>query len=1044
MSDFLFRGSIHDLDPDLYDLTELEAERQYRKLILIPSESAAPQAVREALATTFQNVYAEGYPPEGSRLMGETEILDYEVRLAEYRRYSDPRYSKGVEYADAVEALARRRCAEAFASNGVSPDQIFVNVQPLSGAPANNAVYHALVEVGDTVMGMDLLHGGHLSHGSPVNRSGKLYNIVHYTVDPETERIDFDQIEALALEHQPKMIIAGFSSYPWSVDWNRFREIADKVGAYLLADIAHVAGLVTAGVYPSPVGIADVISFTTHKSLCGPRGAAILTTSRALARKIDRGVFPGEQGGPHVNTMVGQALAFKLAATDQFKSLQQQIVKNCVTFTETLKEAGFRIPFGGTDTHLMNLDCRSIKGEDGATLSGDMAARILDIAGIVVNRNTIPGDLSAANPSGIRMGTSWITQRGFAGKETIELAGIISDILKACRPYCLAGGKGQVSRAKIDSGTLNDAKIRVRELATGAGIDFVPASYAYPHFYYRDDPLPEAPYVAVELGGAEVGELMRWVTSAGDEDLEGSSPVSAELSLPDGKKADVVILPGEGDGAWTLFLEKGHANQAITWLRDLSDGYAIFDPGDLHRKPPGPVLVRPGEGVNQMPAAGKAQGGSRKPWYLHLPAGKGKALPGFEWAEEDPEVQHTALHETHIEMGAKMVPFAGWDMPVWYSSVVEEHLATRHAAGLFDVSHMGVYQVEGRGARAFLDSVVTNDVSALAVGQSHYTQFLAPDGDVIDDTMVYRRGEEAYLVVVNAANDAKDWAWLNAVNEGSVKVDVERPWAAAFGRDCRLRNLRSPEEGEDMRVDLALQGPMSREILLALGCDDDAADRLRALPWAGVMEGGFGGFDLVVSRTGYTGERVAYELFVHPDQSVALWKALMEAGEGYGLKPVGLGARDSLRTEAGLPLYGHEMAGEMNLGVGDAGFGSYVKTYKPWFIGRKAYLQREADRRSEVTRFRFDDRGVRMAHYGDPVVDRRGRVIGIVTSCAVDSEGYLLGQAHIERKYLEPGTPITVFQSAAGQSSKAPADLEVGDRVVVPTAATVLRRFPRP
>ena len=338
MTDFLFRGSLADLDPDVYELTKLEEERQYRKLILIPSESAAPIAVREPLSSAFQNVYAEGYPTEATRWMNEGEILNYDVQLANYRRYSDPRYYKGVEYADTIEALARRRCAEVFASNAIEPGDIYVNVQPLSGAPANNAVYHALVKPGDTIMGMNLLHGGHLSHGSSVNRSGKFYNAIHYRVDPDTERIDYDQINKLAHEHKPKMIIAGYSSYPWRVDWSRFRDIADSVGAYLLADIAHVAGLVAAGVYPSPIGYADVITFTTHKSLCGPRGACILTTTPSLAKKVDRAVFPGEQGGPHVNVFAAMALAFMLAQSEQFRALQTQIISNCVKFTERLSD----------------------------------------------------------------------------------------------------------------------------------------------------------------------------------------------------------------------------------------------------------------------------------------------------------------------------------------------------------------------------------------------------------------------------------------------------------------------------------------------------------------------------------------------------------------------------------------------------------------------------------------------------------------------------------------------------------------------------------
>ena len=327
MSDFLFRGNLAKLDRDVYELTQLEAERQYRKLILIPSESTAPLAVREALSSAFQNIYAEGYPDEESRWMTEEEILDYPARLAHYRRNGDPRYYKGVEYADAVEALARKRAAEVFAANGYSANQIYVNVQALSGAPANNAVYQALLNIGDTVMGLNLLHGGHLSHGSSVNRSGKYYKAVHYTVD-ENEKLDYKKIRELALQAKPKMIIAGYSSYSWIPDWKEFRAIADEVGAYFLADISHIGGLVAAGVVPSPVGIAHVVMSTTHKSLDGPRGAVLLTTDAVIAKKIDKAVFPGEQGGPHVNVFAGLALTFKLAQTKQFKKLQAQTIKN--------------------------------------------------------------------------------------------------------------------------------------------------------------------------------------------------------------------------------------------------------------------------------------------------------------------------------------------------------------------------------------------------------------------------------------------------------------------------------------------------------------------------------------------------------------------------------------------------------------------------------------------------------------------------------------------------------------------------------------------
>lgn len=1047
MEDFLFRGSVRELDAQLDELLELEAERQYRKLILIPSESQAPLAVRQILASAFQNIYAEGYPDEETRGMDETELLDYAARLAHYRRYSDPRYYKGVEYADIAEALARRRCAETFAANGIRAEDLYVNVQPLSGAPANNAVYHALVEPGQTIMGMNLLHGGHLTHGSPVNRSGKLYNAVHYNVDPQTERIDYQAVADLARQHRPKFIIAGYSSYPWAVDWGQFRAIADEVGALLFADIAHVAGLVAAGVYPSPVGYADVITFTTHKSLCGPRGACILTTRADLARKIDRAVFPGEQGGPHVNVFAAMALTFKLAQTERFKALQTQIVKNCAVLTQRLQERGFRIPYGGTDTHLTNLDCKSVRSSDGDTLSGDIAARLLDLAGIVTNRNTIPGDVSAANPSGIRLGTPWVTQRGLRETEMIAIADIIADVLYAAIPYSLQGRRGDLPRAKVDFTVLEEARLRVRALAEKAGIDFQPASHGYPHFYYLDEyDESKDESVAFEIGGTQVSQFLAYALTSAVDSLTPGTSQATRLITPLGKvEGTLTCLDPQ---TYRLILPGGKpAGMGAAWLRALSDGYVLFDHDPL-KKLPGPVWVRQVSGeVGQAAQEESGEPVDRyKPYFIGMAQSAmqpGEALPEFHWQESEGALRRTPIYETHRALGAKMIPFAGWEMPVWYTSVIEEHLAVRQAAGLFDVAHMGVYQAEGPQAAAFLDSVVGNDVGGLPVGGSLYTHFLDPKADVIDDLLIYRRDIEKFLVVVNASNDDKDWAWLNAVKAGSVRVDGERPWVRAFGRGVRLRNLRDPREGEDMRVDIALQGPRSREILLALGADENTRRRISALKRTELCEAVLGGFDLVVSRTGYTGEKMAFELFVHPSRADALFKKLLEVGEPVGLKPCGLGARDSLRTEAGLPLYGHEMGGEKNLGVGEAGFAAYVKPYKPWFIGRGAFLARERSRRGEVVRFRFNEKGVRLAHNGDPVLDKRGRVVGWVTSCAIDSDGFLTGQAYVDFKTGEEGTQIFVYQGAPDVPGKAPADLVPGDRTTLPGQATVISRFPK-
>jgi glycine hydroxymethyltransferase len=340
---------------------------------------------------------------------------------------------------------------------------------------------------------------------------------------------------------------------------------------------------------------------------------------------------------------------------------------------------------------------------------------------------------------------------------------------------------------------------------------------------------------------------------------------------------------------------------------------------------------------------------------------------------------------------------------------------------------MGVYEVRGPDAASFLDSICANDCGGLRAGESLYSQFLTPDAEVIDDTLVYRRGWDKYLVVVNASNDDKDRAWFEAVRDGKVRIDNGRPWARTYGYEAEIRNLRDPHSGHAMRVDIALQGPKSRDILLAMRVGDETRARILKLKRTELCDAVVGGFDLIVSRTGYTGEKMAFELFVHPERAVDLWNALLKAGEPFGLKPIGLGARDSLRTEAGLPLYGHEMGldsgkyGEDDLGVAESGFAAYVKPSKPWFIGREAYLAREKGRRGVVVRFRFDDQRVRMAHNGDPVINSAGERIGWVTSCAVDRGRFLTGQAYLENGFAGEGMPVGIHQGGVMERPASPA-----------------------
>jgi glycine hydroxymethyltransferase len=578
----------------------------------------------------------------------------------------------------------------------------------------------------------------------------------------------------------------------------------------------------------------------------------------------------------------------------------------------------------------------------------------------------------------------------------------------------------------------------VRKLAEIAGIDFKASHHGYPHFYYIDDKAKKGEWSVLELSGERVRLFLSEALTSDIETLKVGESQPTRLYTPDG--AIDGTLKCIGIYKFRLTIPAKKQGVVAAWLRDLSDGYVAFDQ-DVLKKLPGLTVVEVSNAEPIPPMKGEVT--AAKPYFIGMQTGKGKALPKFKWEEKEGALKRTPIFETHKKLGAKIITYAGWEMPVWYTSVMEEHQAVRQTAGLFDVAHMGVLQVEGHDAAAFLDSLVANDVSYLSIGESCYTHFLDPDANVIDDLIIYRRGKEKMLMVVNAANFDKDWAWLNAVKEERVLVDNHRPWASVFGHHATLKNLKDPKEGSDMRVDIALQGPRTRQILLSLGCDEDTRCCVRYLKRTRICEVTLGGFDLIISRTGYTGEKFSYEIFVHPNRAEELFNAILEAGKDLGIKPCGLGARDSLRTEAGLPLYGHEMGGELNLGVAEAGFGQFVKTYKPWFIGREVFIEKEKERKGELVRFRFDEKGVRMAHLGDPVVDWRGRVIGHVTSCAVDMDGYLTGQAYVDAKLAEKGTIIYIYQGAPKDTSKVLGTLKVGDRVILPSPAHILRRFPK-
>ncbi|EJR6249037.1 serine hydroxymethyltransferase [Escherichia coli] len=384
--------NIADYDAELWQAMEQEKVRQEEHIELIASENYTSPRVMQAQGSQLTNKYAEGYPGK--------------------------RYYGGCEYVDIVEQLAIDRAKELFGAD-------YANVQPHSGSQANFAVYTALLEPGDTVLGMNLAHGGHLTHGSPVNFSGKLYNIVPYGIDA-TGHIDYADLEKQAKEHKPKMIIGGFSAYSGVVDWAKMREIADSIGAYLFVDMAHVAGLVAAGVYPNPVPHAHVVTTTTHKTLAGPRGGLILAKggSEELYKKLNSAVFPGGQGGPLMHVIAGKAVALKEAMEPEFKTYQQQVAKNAKAMVEVFLERGYKVVSGGTDNHLFLVDLVD------KNLTGKAADAALGRANITVNKNSVPNDpKSPFVTSGIRVGTPAITRRGFKEAEAKELAGWMCDVL---------------------------------------------------------------------------------------------------------------------------------------------------------------------------------------------------------------------------------------------------------------------------------------------------------------------------------------------------------------------------------------------------------------------------------------------------------------------------------------------------------------------------------------------------------------------------------------------------------------------------------------
>ena len=406
----MIKDTIRELtafDPEIGAAVEAEYNRQRRGIELIASENVVSEAVLLAAGTILTNKYAEGYPAR--------------------------RYYGGCQCVDVVENIAIERACKLFGAK-------YANVQPHSGSQANTAVYVALLQAGDTVLGMSLAHGGHLTHGSKVNFSGKYYNFVSYGVDAETGHIDYAEVERLAKEHQPKLIVAGASAYPREIDFAKMAEIAHSVGAYLMVDMAHIAGLVAAGLHMSPMPYADVVTTTTHKTLRGPRGGLILTNDEEIAKKVDKAIFPGIQGGPLLHIIAAKAVCFGEGLTDEFKAYQTQLLKNSKVFAEALLKEGFDLVSGGTDNHLSLIDLRPMN------ITGKEMEACLDEVGITVNKNAIPDDPQKPSiTSGIRVGTAAVTSRGFVEEDMVEVAHLMALVAKDFE------GNAQAVRAAVDA-----------------------------------------------------------------------------------------------------------------------------------------------------------------------------------------------------------------------------------------------------------------------------------------------------------------------------------------------------------------------------------------------------------------------------------------------------------------------------------------------------------------------------------------------------------------------------------------------------------------
>jgi glycine hydroxymethyltransferase len=820
---------------------------------------------------------------------------------------------------------------------------------------------------------------------------------------------------------------------------------------------------VAAGEFPSPIGYADVVSLTTHKTLCGPRGAIIITTDRVRAKDIDMGVFPGEQGGPHIHQIAAKAVAFGLAQTETFRTLMRTVKANALSFAEELMRLGVKVQGGGTESHLFLVDLKGTRKDSGVPLYGDIAANILDLCNITANKNTIPGDEAAAYPTGIRIGTTLVSQQGYGPDHMKTIAGLFHRVIDTARTFTVTTGGGVRGRARVPFDVMADVREAVARLTNAVAPDTPERRPAHPETS------------GLEVRGERAGVFLQDILTT---DVLALRPGEGQRSLMLDSAGDVLTeievrraKARDGHDRYHLLCSSAAAVQVEDWLRGLTDGYLDFDE-DLTRKIDGPValerlreemtptgdpLPEPEAAANRVSASERLASAPElftleKPWFIghaaldRLPPEETASWIPFEPAPGE-SLRKTPVNALHRKLtdARNMVPFAGWDMPVLYSSIRDEHRAVRETAGLFDVAHMGTMDVRGEGAARFLDLLTTNFVWRLIPGQSQYTYVLRPDGSVMDDLLVYMRAPEDYMVVANAANAEEVLDHLRRTAAGDTPLSLERPWVRPDALP-RIRDLRDPAEaGDDMLVDLSLQGPLSTETLLRFAAGDEVArGKIASLQKSELARVSVNAYDLIVSYTGYTGEERGYEIFVHPDRAADLFADLLEAGADLGVVPTGLGARDSLRCEAGFPLHGHELAGPHHILPAEAGYAPFVKEHKPFFVGREPHLASARSSKRQIARVRLERSGIRMVQPGDPIANARGQIVGCVTSAVLPGD-HQIALVLADQATSRVGNRIVVYGKPRKKTKdgyKPVEALSPGDAVPVGEAAEVIERFP--